>query len=157
MMEYRDLEEAIQIHNAVPQGLSSAIFTNNLRKAEEFLSVNGSDCGIANVNIGTSVQKSAVLLVEKRRRAGGENPVQMPGKLTCVDRPTRSITPQICRWPRALNLVKRLKQIFIHLIPGELTQSPDSIFSPERHGQIPATQRGFAVIYSFFRQQISVF
>jgi aldehyde dehydrogenase (NAD+) len=54
MMEYRDLEEAIQIHNAVPQGLSSAIFTNNLRKAEEFLSVNGSDCGIANVNIGTS-------------------------------------------------------------------------------------------------------
>jgi aldehyde dehydrogenase (NAD+) len=54
MMEYRDLEEAIQIHNAVPQGLSSAIFTNSLRKAEEFLSVNGSDCGIANVNIGTS-------------------------------------------------------------------------------------------------------
>jgi len=54
MMEYKRLEEAIQIHNAVPQGLSSAIFTNNLRTAEEFLSVNGSDCGIANVNIGTS-------------------------------------------------------------------------------------------------------
>jgi aldehyde dehydrogenase (NAD+) len=48
------LDEAIQMHNAVPQGLSSAIFTNNLRTAEEFLSVNGSDCGIANVNIGTS-------------------------------------------------------------------------------------------------------
>ncbi len=54
MMEYKNLDEAIQIHNAVPQGLSSAIFTNNLRTAEEFLSVNGSDCGIANVNIGTS-------------------------------------------------------------------------------------------------------
>ena len=54
MLEYKDLNEAIQIHNAVPQGLSSAIFTTNLRTAEQFLSVNGSDCGIANVNIGTS-------------------------------------------------------------------------------------------------------
>jgi aldehyde dehydrogenase (NAD+) len=54
MMAYKDLEQAIQMHNAVPQGLSSAIFTNNLRTAEQFLSVNGSDCGIANVNIGTS-------------------------------------------------------------------------------------------------------
>jgi aldehyde dehydrogenase (NAD+) len=54
MMNYQHLEGAIQMHNAVPQGLSSAIFTNNLRTAEEFLSVNGSDCGIANVNIGTS-------------------------------------------------------------------------------------------------------
>ncbi len=54
MMNYQDLEGAIQMHNAVPQGLSSAIFTNNLRTAEEFLSVNGSDCGITNVNIGTS-------------------------------------------------------------------------------------------------------
>jgi aldehyde dehydrogenase (NAD+) len=54
LMEYKNLEHAIQLHNAVPQGLSSAIFTNDLRAAEEFLSVNGSDCGIANVNIGTS-------------------------------------------------------------------------------------------------------
>ena len=54
LMEYRDLEEAIEMHNAVPQGLSSAIFTNSLQTAEKFLSVNGSDCGIANVNIGTS-------------------------------------------------------------------------------------------------------
>lgn len=54
MMAYKDLEQAIQMHNAVPQGLSSAIFTSNLRTAEQFLSVNGSDCGIANVNIGTS-------------------------------------------------------------------------------------------------------
>ncbi len=48
------IDEAIKLHNAVPQGLSSAIFTNNLREAEEFLSCAGSDCGIANVNIGTS-------------------------------------------------------------------------------------------------------
>ena len=54
LMEYNDIEDAIRIHNDVPQGLSSAIFTNNLRYSEVFLSANGSDCGIANVNIGTS-------------------------------------------------------------------------------------------------------
>jgi aldehyde dehydrogenase (NAD+) len=48
------LDEAIALHNDVPQGLSSAIFTNDLKSAELFISVNGSDCGIANVNIGTS-------------------------------------------------------------------------------------------------------
>jgi aldehyde dehydrogenase (NAD+) len=54
LLEYGDLEEAVRIHNDVPQGLSSAIFTGSLWKAERFLSVSGSDCGIANVNIGTS-------------------------------------------------------------------------------------------------------
>jgi aldehyde dehydrogenase (NAD+) len=49
-----DVEEAIEIQNDVKQGLSSAIFTQNLREAELFLSAAGSDCGIANVNIGTS-------------------------------------------------------------------------------------------------------
>ena len=51
---YDDLDEAIAIHNDVPQGLSSSIFTLNLREAETFLSAAGSDCGIANVNIGPS-------------------------------------------------------------------------------------------------------
>jgi aldehyde dehydrogenase (NAD+) len=54
LMEYKTLEEAIAMHNAVPQGLSSSIFTTNLMEAEMFLSHKGSDCGIANVNIGTS-------------------------------------------------------------------------------------------------------
>ena len=54
VMRYRELEEAIALHNDVPQGLSSSIFTTNMREAERFLSVAGSDCGIANVNIGTS-------------------------------------------------------------------------------------------------------
>ncbi|MDB6016482.1 MAG: gabD [Pedosphaera sp.] len=54
LIAYQDLETAIAEHNAVPQGLSSAIFTNELREAEQFLSAVGSDCGIANVNIGTS-------------------------------------------------------------------------------------------------------
>ena len=54
VMEVADLDEAIAVHNGVPQGLSSAIFTESLRSAERFLSTVGSDCGIANVNIGTS-------------------------------------------------------------------------------------------------------
>ncbi len=54
LMKYKTLDEAIAMQNDVPQGLSSAIMTNNLREAEAFLSQNGSDCGIANVNIGTS-------------------------------------------------------------------------------------------------------
>ncbi|UCH85198.1 MAG: aldehyde dehydrogenase family protein [Candidatus Latescibacterota bacterium] len=54
LIEYNDLDEAIEWHNEVPQGLSSAIFTTDLLNAETFLSHRGSDCGIANVNIGTS-------------------------------------------------------------------------------------------------------
>ena len=54
IMKYKNLEEAIEMQNDVPQGLSSAIMTQNLREAELFLSQAGSDCGIANVNIGTS-------------------------------------------------------------------------------------------------------
>ena len=54
VMKYSDLDEAIEMQNGVPQGLSSSIFTQNLKAAEKFLSAAGSDCGIANVNIGTS-------------------------------------------------------------------------------------------------------
>ena len=54
IMKYKTMEEAIALQNGVPQGLSSSIITNNLREAENFLSFAGSDCGIANVNIGTS-------------------------------------------------------------------------------------------------------
>jgi aldehyde dehydrogenase (NAD+) len=54
VMRYRDLEQAIALHNGVPQGLASSIFTNDVREAELFASAVGSDCGIVNVNIGTS-------------------------------------------------------------------------------------------------------
>jgi len=54
ILEYDEFEQALELHNGVPQGLSSAIFTESMRKAEEFVSARGSDCGIANVNIGTS-------------------------------------------------------------------------------------------------------
>jgi aldehyde dehydrogenase (NAD+) len=54
VLRYRDFDQALALNNAVPQGLSSSIFTNDLREAERFLSAAGSDCGIANVNIGPS-------------------------------------------------------------------------------------------------------
>jgi aldehyde dehydrogenase (NAD+) len=54
VLPYDDFEDAVRLNNAVPQGLSSAIFTNDVREAEAFMSASGSDCGLANVNIGTS-------------------------------------------------------------------------------------------------------
>jgi aldehyde dehydrogenase (NAD+) len=54
VLSYRELSEAVRLHNAVPQGLSSSIFTRDQREAERFLASDGSDCGIVNVNIGTS-------------------------------------------------------------------------------------------------------
>jgi len=54
VMRYKDFAEVLEAHNDVPQGLSSSIFTTDLRDAERFLSAAGSDCGIANVNIGPS-------------------------------------------------------------------------------------------------------
>ncbi|MGA8026220.1 MAG: aldehyde dehydrogenase family protein [Bryobacteraceae bacterium] len=54
VLRYRDFKQALHLHNDVPQGLASSIFTTDMREAENFMSVNGSDCGIANVNIGPS-------------------------------------------------------------------------------------------------------
>jgi aldehyde dehydrogenase (NAD+) len=54
VMSYREFDEAIALHNSVPQGLSSSIFTRDQREAERFMAADGSDCGIVNVNIGTS-------------------------------------------------------------------------------------------------------
>ncbi len=54
ILRYSDLDQALELHNEVPQGLSSCIFTLNMREAETFMSAAGSDCGICNVNIGPS-------------------------------------------------------------------------------------------------------
>ena len=74
LMPYGELEEAIALHNGVPQGLSSAIFTGDLREAEAFLGLAGSDCGIANVNIGTSgAEIGGAFGGEKDTGGGGES------------------------------------------------------------------------------------
>ncbi|MDW8326627.1 MAG: aldehyde dehydrogenase family protein [Anaerolineales bacterium] len=71
LMEYETLEEAIALNNAVPQGLSSAIFTTNLLKAEQFLSHAGSDCGLANVNVGTSGAEIGLGFGGEKETGGG--------------------------------------------------------------------------------------
>ena len=71
LLKYKELDEAIAMQNGVVQGLSSAIFTNSMRDAEKFLSVNGSDCGIANVNIGTSGAEIGGAFGGKKETGGG--------------------------------------------------------------------------------------
>ncbi len=71
VMKYDTLDEAIAIHNSVPQGLASAIFTNDVREAETFLSAAGSDCGIANVNIGTSGAEIGGAFGGEKQTGGG--------------------------------------------------------------------------------------
>jgi aldehyde dehydrogenase (NAD+) len=71
VMSYDNLEQAIEIHNGVPQGLSSAIFTGDVGEAEVFLSPAGSDCGIANVNIGTSGAEIGGAFGGEKQTGGG--------------------------------------------------------------------------------------
>ncbi len=71
IMGYRDFEEAIRIHNDVPQGLSSALYTTDLQEAEYFLSERGSDCGIANINAGTSGAEIGMAFGGEKETGGG--------------------------------------------------------------------------------------
>jgi aldehyde dehydrogenase (NAD+) len=71
VLTYDDLDEAIELNNAVPQGLSSAIFTLDVREAERFMSADGSDCGIANVNIGTSGAEIGGAFGGEKQTGGG--------------------------------------------------------------------------------------
>ena len=82
VMTYRTLDEAIHMQNAVPQGLSSALFTQYLRHSEAFLSTIGSDCGIANINIGTSGAEIGGAFGGEGYR-GGVKLDLTPGKHTC--------------------------------------------------------------------------
>ncbi|MEV6139913.1 aldehyde dehydrogenase family protein [Nocardia sp. NPDC051990] len=71
VLTYRDFDTAIELHNGVPQGLSSAIFTADQREAERFLAADGSDCGIANVNIGTSGAEIGGAFGGEKQTGGG--------------------------------------------------------------------------------------
>ncbi|MFN2475626.1 MAG: aldehyde dehydrogenase family protein [Chthoniobacterales bacterium] len=71
LMSYSDFDEALAMHNDVPQGLSSSIFTNDMREAEKFLSAVGSDCGIANVNAGTSGAEIGGAFGGEKQTGGG--------------------------------------------------------------------------------------
>ena len=71
LMTYRDFDEAMSIHNNVPQGLTSSIFTSDAREAERFMSAAGSDCGIANVNTGTSGAEIGGAFGGEKQTGGG--------------------------------------------------------------------------------------
>ena len=71
VLTYDELDEAIALNNAVPQGLSSSIFTLDVREAERFMSADGSDCGIANVNIGTSGAEIGGAFGGEKQTGGG--------------------------------------------------------------------------------------
>jgi len=71
VLRYQDLSDAITIHNDVPQGLSSCIFSTDMRETEEFLSATGSDCGIANVNIGPSGAEIGGAFGGEKQTGGG--------------------------------------------------------------------------------------
>ena len=103
LIEYETLEEAIEWHNEVPQGLSSAIFTNNLLNAEIFLSHRGSDCGIANVNIGTSGAEIGGAFGGEKETGGGRESGSDSWK-AYMRRQTNTIN-----WSRELPLAQGIK------------------------------------------------
>jgi aldehyde dehydrogenase (NAD+) len=103
ILEYETLEEAIHIHNDVPQGLSSAMFTDSVREAEAFLSVVGSDCGIANINIGTSGAEIGGAFGGEKETGGGRESGSDAWK-TYMRRQTNTIN-----WSKELPLAQGIK------------------------------------------------
>ncbi len=100
---FESLDEAIELHNGVPQGLSSAIFTLDLRQAERFLSATGSDCGIANVNIGTSGAEIGGAFGGEKQTGGGRESGSDAWKIY-MRRQTNTIN-----WSRSLPLAQGIR------------------------------------------------
>ena len=100
LLEYDSLEDAVRIHNDVPQGLSSAMFTDLVREAEAFLSATGSDCGIANINIGTSGAEIGGAFGGEKETGGGRESGSDAWK-TYMRRQTNTIN-----WSKELTLAQ---------------------------------------------------
>jgi aldehyde dehydrogenase (NAD+) len=103
LLEYGTVEEAIHIHNDVPQGLSSAMFTDSVREAEAFLSAAGSDCGIANINIGTSGAEIGGAFGGEKETGGGRESGSDAWKIY-MRRQTNTIN-----WSKELPLAQGIK------------------------------------------------
>ena len=108
LFEFDSLDEAITLHNAVPQGLSSSIFTLNMRSAERFLAATGSDCGIANVNIGTSGAEIGGAFGGEKETGGGREAGSDSWK-AYMRRQTNTINWGADRPRRRLALSERLR------------------------------------------------
>jgi len=103
ILEYDDYEQALALHNGVPQGLSSAVFTESMRRAEEFVSPKGSDCGIANVNIGTSGAEIGGAFGGEKETGGGRESGSDAWKVY-MRRQTNTVN-----WSTALPLAQGIK------------------------------------------------
>jgi aldehyde dehydrogenase (NAD+) len=103
VLDYGVLDEAMALHNGVPQGLSSAIFTESVRTAETFLSARGSDCGIANVNIGTSGAEIGGAFGGEKETGGGRESGSDAWK-AYMRRQTNTVN-----WSNALPLAQGIK------------------------------------------------
>jgi len=103
LLEYDTIDDAIRIHNDVPQGLSSAMFTDSVREAEAFLSAVGSDCGIANINIGTSGAEIGGAFGGEKETGGGRESGSDAWK-TYMRRQTNTIN-----WSKELPLAQGIK------------------------------------------------
>ena len=100
-MRYRDFAEALALHNAVPQGLSSCIFTQDMAEAERFVAASGSDCGIANVNIGPSGAEIGGAFGGEKETGGGRESGSDSWKAYMRARPRPSTIPTRFPSPRA--------------------------------------------------------
>jgi len=100
-MPYSTLDEAIALQNQAPQGLSSSLFTLHVRHAEQFLSGQGSDCGIANVNVGTSGAEIGGAFGGEKETGGGREAGSDAWKAYMRRQPIRSIGGLSCRWRKA--------------------------------------------------------
>ena len=105
MIKYKTIEDAIALNNEVPQGLSSSIFSINIREAGKFLSESGSDCGIANVNCGTSGAEIGGAFGGEKKLAVAENLAPTLGNNTCVVRPILLTIVMNCLWHKVSNLI----------------------------------------------------
>jgi aldehyde dehydrogenase (NAD+) len=103
VMAYDELDRAIAMHNAVPQGLASSIFTTDLREAEQFMSAAGSDCGIVNVNIGPSGAEIGGAFGGEKETGGGRESGSDAWK-AYMRRATNTIN-----WSRSLPLAQGIK------------------------------------------------
>jgi aldehyde dehydrogenase (NAD+) len=101
VMTYRDFDQALQLQNGVAQGLSSAIFTNDLREAEAFVSARGSTAASPTSTSAPPAPRSAARSAARRRPAAAASRGRIPGARTCGVPPTRSTTRAACRWRRA--------------------------------------------------------
>src|SRR4029077_15245338 len=99
VMPYTDFEEALALHNGVPQGLASSIFSNDVREVEQFLSAEGSDCGIVNVNIGPSGAEIGGAFGGEKETGGGREAGSDVGKSSAapIAKPHRNVRIELDR------------------------------------------------------------